>query len=238
MPKFFTLILSLICFGSQSQNLTTFFAEVDVFMKTYVSKGAVDYASLKKDATKLKKLSQQIANSKLDNVNDLERKAFYINAYNVLTIAQIVNHYPVKSPQDITGFWDKNQHKVAGEMMTLNHLEHKKLLGKKKDARLHFVLVCAAKGCPQLASFAYIPAKLENQLTSQTRKVLNSDFIKVDENSKTVGVSEIFKWYAGDFASQNKTYKDFIATYRTLDLSYNFEYYTYNWSLNDKSSQK
>lgn len=237
IPGFFNIALCFVCLASQAQNTEAFFKDVDAFMKKYVSQGSVAYAALKKDAAKLKALTQAVANFKLDGVSTLERKAFYINAYNIMTINQIIQHYPVKSPRDIAGFWDKSQHKIAGEMMTLNHLEHKKLLGEKKDPRLHFVLVCAAKGCPQLASFGYTPAKLEKQLTSQTSKILNSDFIKVNDKSKTVEVSEIFKWYGSDFASGTKTYKNFIKKYKTLDLGYNFKYYTYDWSLNSQASK-
>ena len=237
--KFFIyILLCLSPFLNQGQNIESLFSKVDAFMKFYVSKGLVDYQALKNNPTKLNLLSQEIGSFDLSQANGVERKAFYVNAYNVLTIKQIVDNYPVKSPQKINGFWDSNLHKVAGEEMTLNHLEHKKLLGDKKDPRLHFVLVCAAKGCPKLASFAYTPSKLEDQLQNQTRKIINSDFIQVNKASKTVGVSEIFKWYKSDFATKGKTYKDFIVKFRPIDLNYTFSYYTYDWSLNDDKSKK
>ena len=56
--------------------------------------------------------------------------------------------------------------------MTLNDLEAKKLRQPYHDPRVHFALVCAAKGCPRLNREAYVDNMLDAQLTVQARQVL------------------------------------------------------------------
>jgi len=66
--------------------------------------------------------------------------AFYINAYNLLVIHQVVKNYPLSSVQDKNGFFEKRKFQIAGEEMSLNRLEKDKLLKKYKDASISIVL--------------------------------------------------------------------------------------------------
>ena len=70
----------------------------------------------------------------------------------------------------IRGFFDGIKHTVMGEEVTLNQLEKGLLYPQFPDPRLHFVLVCAAKGCPPLDNCAYQPEKLDDQLTKRTAR--------------------------------------------------------------------
>ena len=54
------------------------------------------------------------------------------------------------------------------------HLEHDILRKQYSEPRIHMVLVCAAKGCPQLRGNAYTAEKLDEQLNDQTRRYLSS----------------------------------------------------------------
>lgn len=163
------------------------------------------------------------------------KKAFFINAYNLLVIQAVINQYPVKSVMDKPGFFDKTIHLVAGEKLTLNDLEKKKLLQPYQDARLHFVLACAAVSCPLLANFAYTPNDLNNQLTTRTGLALNNNsFIRVSKKDQKVQVSKIFDWYKTDFTGNNQPVLTFINTYRTdkIPANYQVSYYEYDWALN------
>ena len=72
------------------------------------------------------------------------------------------------------------------------------LLKDTKDARLHFALVCAAKGCPKIIEEAYQPDQLDSQLDRQTSLAVNDPtFIKVDYGKNTASLSQIFEWYKG-----------------------------------------
>ncbi len=102
---------------------------------------------------------------------------------------------------DIPGFFDKTKFSIGDNHITLNHLENEIIRPTYQDARLHFVLVCGAKGCPVLENFVYTPEKLEKQIDRQTMKAMsaNPDFIRIDGMNATVSISEIFRWYANDF---------------------------------------
>ena len=106
------------------------------------------------------------------------------------------------------------------------------LRAKFNDARFHFVLVCGALGCPPLISEAYMPETLDAQLTQQTQKAINGNFIKVSKNK--VEVSEIMKWYKADFTQNGQTEIDFINAYRNTRISKQLKlsYFPYNWNIN------
>jgi hypothetical protein len=211
-----------------SKSVEDFTQATDEFLQANVKNGMVDYKGVKQDFSKVDLLYQQIGDISLDDVSDTKTKAFYINAYNMIVIHQIAKAYPVNSPMDIPGFFDKTKHKVAGEMLTLNQLEKEKLLQPYKDPRVHFVLVCAAMSCPPLDNTAYEDQTLDRQLASRTELALNNtDFIKVNEAQKKVEISKIFEWYQGDFTQNGKTVLAYINQYRNkkIPANYKVDYY-------------
>ncbi|WKN33581.1 DUF547 domain-containing protein [Porifericola rhodea] len=219
-----------------AQNLNAFTQETHSFFQTYVKNGLVDYQAVKNNMEEIASLYQNIGNMKLEGVQDNEKKAFYINAYNLIVIHQIAKNYPVKSPMDIDGFFDKQKHKTAHEMLTLNALEKQKLLQPYQDARIHFVLVCAAQSCPPLASFAFSADQLEQQMKQMTEKALNNDeFIRVKASEDKVAVSKIFEWYQQDFLRSAESTLAYINQYRKEKIpeGYSLGYYEYDWTLND-----
>lgn len=224
---FFALHVSL-----SATSIDDFFNASDQFFSTYVIDGAVDYQAIQHNSTSLDHLIEEVAQQNLDGLNSTNRKAFLINAYNLLVIAQIVDNLPLKSPLDVAGFFDSKRFTIAGETLTLNQLEKKKLLSAFGDPRFHFVLVCGAQGCPPIIDEAYLPATLEQQMERQTRLALNdNNFIRV--NGTGVGLSQIFEWYAGDFGGSKQSAVAYINKYRSTPLpSAKVSFYTYNWTLN------
>jgi hypothetical protein len=231
------VILSLVFVScaSEANNLDGFFKKSDVFFKEFVSDSKVDYAAIKNNSTDLEKLLDLTKNANLKGLSDNEVKAFWINAYNLHVIKGVVANYPIKSPLDVAGFFDKNQYTIAGNKLTLNDIENKMIREKYNDARIHFVLVCGAKSCPPIIDGAYFPETLEKQLTEQTKLALNNpNFIKVS-NGK-VSVSQIFEWYKKDFVNKNSNEIDFLNKYRSekIPSKSKITYYTYDWTLNKK----
>lgn len=220
-----------------ADDLSTFFKSSDAFLKKYVTNGSVAYSKIKQNLPEIEALYKQAGEITLSGIDVEMQKAFYINAYNMIVIYWVAKHYPLKSPLDNSGFFDKIKHQVAGEEMTLNGLEIKKLLAMYKDARFHFALACAAKSCPPLASFAYMPSTLDKQLTERTKQALNNPhWLKVNATNKSVELSKIFDWYKKDFMVDGKTEIEWINQYRNekLPVSYKVGYYEYDWKLNEK----
>lgn len=226
------LIVSSIFANTQ---IDAFFKKADTFLKKNVKNGLINYKNIKSNPTDLNNLVSQIETMNLTEKQGNTHKAFYINAYNILVIKGIVSNLPIKSPLDIDGFFDKKKYKIANEFLVLNDIENKKIRAIYHDARIHFVLVCAAKGCPLIMNYAYMPSQLDKQLEKRTKETLNDNsFVRVKSNVKTVLVSEIFKWYESDFTTGGKTIIMYLNQYRTTKISekYKQDYYPYNWQLN------
>ncbi len=226
--------LLLILFITSSTQLASqsFFETADEFFEQFVVDGMVRYDQLSKERTALNKLVLGIEKFDLKSASDSEKKAYYINAYNILVIHHIMANYPTEGPLKIEGFFDQLKANVAGEYLTLNELEKGRLFQAFPDERLHFVLVCAAIGCPPLANYAYRPETIENQLTERTNYVLNFPaFIRVNKN--IVQISKIFEWYEGDFLAKSESVLSYIDQYHTQSLAgKRWSYYEYDWTLN------
>jgi len=228
------LVTSTFAYAQKIDN--NFFNEADRFFKAQVKNGLVNYSQLKKN-TQLKSLLEKVEQADLSGTDAATKKAFYINAYNLQVINQALQQYPLQSVQSIAGFFDQKKITVAGERSTLNNLEKGKLLKPYNDARLHFVLVCGALGCPPITNFAYTPESLDQQLDQQTRLALNDpNFLKVKGNN--VGLSQIFNWYADDFGGNKKNILTFINKFRSqkLSTSSKVNFYPYNWAINEVGS--
>ena len=220
--------------GMSAQDLETFLSKTNTFLGEHVKNGKVAYSDINKDQSTLDELLEIAEGVSVKVLDDKNYQAFWINAYNISVIKGIIDNYPIKSPLDNKGFFDKTTYSLGGEKVTLNGIENDLLRAKFKDARFHFVLVCGAVGCPPLISKAYLPDTLEIQLETQTKIALNGSFLKVNSKNKKVEVSEIMKWYKEDFTMDGITEIDFINRYRTEKILKNFKlsYFTYNWSLN------
>ena len=230
--KIIILVLSFNMGFSQAPN--TFFTKADVFFKANVANGKVNYSGIHKNQEQLNELLSLATTVRVSKNDAQNYQAFWINAYNVSVIKGIIDNYPIKSPLDKAGFFDKTTYKLGGKSITLNDIEHKLLRAQFKDARFHFVLVCGAIGCPPLINKAYLPSTLEAQLEKQTKIALNGTFLQVNTKKKRVAGSEILKWYKEDFTMNGTSEIDYINKYRTEKIPSNFKlsYFTYNWNLN------
>jgi len=236
MKNLFILTFLFLAFSvseSHSQTVQSFFDEADAIFSNYVSNGKVDYLSIKNSPEKLISALETAKQISVSTNDPNVYQAFWINAYNLSVIKGIVDNYPMESPLDKKGFFDKTKYDLGGISITLNDIENKKLRAQFDDARFHFVLVCGALGCPPIIGKAYTASNLENLLEQQTRKALNdSSFIKVTE--KKVAFSEIFKWYKEDFVKEGQTEIDFLNNYRKEKVPKDTKvtYYSYDWRLN------
>ncbi|UCD56666.1 MAG: DUF547 domain-containing protein [Candidatus Hydrogenedentota bacterium] len=153
---------------------------------------------------------------------DDQKIAFWINAYNALTLKAIIDNYPIKasffksrlypknSIRQIPGVWDELEFPVIRRQVTLNQIEHVNLRRNFDEPRIHVALVCAAMGCPPLRNEPFTGERLDAQLDDQTRRFLkNAAKFRIDRDAGRVYLSSIFKWFG----------KDFIESYGTEDKS-------------------
>lgn len=234
MTRLLFCLFLLTSVTASAMDISTFFQKSDAFFKAHVKNGKVDYRGVKAAPETLATLTEFVGAASLSGLSADQKKAFYLNAYNLLVIQGIVAAYPVGSPMDISGFFDKNKHLVAGEKITLNDIENKKIRPVYNDPRIHFALVCAANGCPKIPNFAFQPDQLDSQLDTRTRKALNDAYF-IRPEKKQVKISEIFNWYRVDFADTDKGVLEYINQYRDekINASAKLGYYTYDWKLNE-----
>jgi hypothetical protein len=218
----------------QAQNLDVFLSQSNTFFKANVKNGKVAYDAIYKNQDALNTVLATANAIAVMEGDEKNYKAFWINAYNLSVIKGIIDNYPIKSPLDDPGFFDKTTYNLGGKQITLNDIEHKLLRPKFKDPRFHFVLVCGAIGCPPLISKAYLPDTLDAQLEAQTKKAINGSFLKVNTKKIRISASKIMEWYKEDFTMNGSTEIDFINKYRTeqVPARSKLSYFEYNWNLN------
>ncbi len=117
---------------------------------------------------------------------------------------------------------------------------------KKPDARVHFALVCAAKGCPKLWTKSYDGASIDRQLDQAARRFVRDPKRTVfDLTGRTVNVSQLADWYKEDFTSPGMSGHagsviEFLSRYvddgelaRSLsEEAWRIAYLDYDWKLN------
>lgn len=237
--KKYSFLLCILFFvaistNAQVKNLQDYFAKTDKFLGANVKEGKVKYKNIHGDKSMLDELVN-FAGAKQKFSSTSEEKAFYLNTYNILVIKGIINAYPTKGPMEIAGFFDKKTYAVNGSSVTLNGIENDIVRKKFNDARIHFALVCGAKSCPPIQSYAFMPAKLDAQLETLTKQsIQNNTFTKVNTKIGTASVSMIFNWYKDDFIKAKGSVVNFLNAYLRSPLPANtvIENYTYDWALN------
>lgn len=237
MKRFITALFIAFSLSVSAQTgRNDFFNSAQAFFSQYISKGKVDYAAVKKDSVFVTGLVKEIETFNLRQSGKNSRKAFYLNAYNILVIKSVADNYPVKSPLDINGFFDAKVYTVAGEETTLDELEKVTLGNEYEDPRIHFWLVPAANGSAALNSNAILISNLDDLLNEQAKTALNNEeYIGVDAAHKDVLLPMNFKVYESDFTRDGKTMLDFINIYRKkkIPVDYKINFYPLNWDLND-----
>ncbi|NJK89646.1 MAG: DUF547 domain-containing protein [Myxococcales bacterium] len=139
----------------------------------HVERGLVDYAGLARDRADLDAYVDAIGRASLPASKEA-KIAFYIDAYNALVLRSVLDAHRPDSVLKVEGFFAGRTHRVAGQEVTLDALEKKVLNPLAKDPRTHFVLVCAALGCPPLDDVPYAGRPLESRLARATRTYLAS----------------------------------------------------------------
>jgi len=174
-------------------------------LKDHVNdQGMVNYTKLKENRTDLDKIVKQIGKTHITEMSRNEKKAFWINAYNALTMNLIVDKYPLKFGGIRTINWGqpwKIKMKAANREISLGEIEHE-ILRKwdPADPRVHFVLNCASIGCPKLPNKPFDPQRLDQQLHFETKRFINDhEKVKLDREENILYHSELFNWYEDDF---------------------------------------
>lgn len=206
----------------------------ELLQKHVSENGNVDYKGFKKSHGELLGYINILEKMhlKLESLSKNEKLAYWINAYNALTIDLIIRNYPLESIKDIKDPWDQRLWQLGDKWYNLNDIEHK-ILRKLDEPRIHFAIVCASESCPKLQNEAFTASNLNKQLTNATKEFL-SDKSKNEISKNDIKLSKIFKWFKKDF-EQNGNLIDFLNRYSDVSISSKAKksFKDYNWDLND-----
>jgi len=228
-------------------------------LQQFATNGGFDYQALQKDPALLDDFLKSISalpENEYEKWNEVQKIAFWINAYNALAIKVVLDHYPPKrglswkavaypetSIQQISNVWDRSLLKIFGEDYSLNRIEHGTLRKEFEEPRIHFALVCAARGCPELRSEAYVPARLDQQLDDQARQFFaNPKKAKYDAGEDALYLSPILRWFSEDFEADGGPVvfaKKYLPSETVQQLSDNtkLKWLDYDWSLNEMEAR-
>lgn len=194
-------------------------------------------------------------------MDEQQRKSFFINLYNILTIDAILRMFTLpRSTISITNFWSRYAYQVGRYTLHLDDMEHGVLRGNRPhpststimfgandprlhltvqpDHRIHSALNCGAASCPALSSF---PAhRLDRKLDSSMKDFCNKGVTNVDGSALVI--NSIFDWFSSDFAPTERLTLKFLsecvegrdkrrALKEAAEGSRRYTFY-YDWALN------
>jgi hypothetical protein len=204
----------------------------------------VDYQAFGRSA-EFKRLAGQVRTAKPSQLTRDAKLAFWINAYNILTIELITKHYPLDGIKEIGSFfspvWDLEVATIEGRSISLGEIEHE-ILRKMGEPRIHAAIVCASLSCPPLARTPFRPATLDQDLSTAMRTWLSNPEkgIAIDQEKRTIALSKIFDWFEEDFESRGGVLvaiepylpADAASWLRENGRNARIRYFQYDWSLN------
>lgn len=192
-----------------------------------------------------------------------EKMAFWLNLFNTMTIHGVIALSIRNSVKEVTHFFRRIQYQVGDYRFSADDIEHgilranhrfphsplrpfgendprgKHIIGET-DPRIHFALVCASASCPPIE--IYTAERLDKDLEISGKTFLNAGGVRIDRRSRTVYLSRVFKWYAGDFGENAPERLMFIAPYLYEQEDRRFieknaedlkvKYLSYDWHLN------
>jgi len=225
----------------------------DSFLGKYIKSDAtglnlVDYGGVTSaDKEALVAYLDLLQATDVTSLNRKEQEAYWINAYNAITVNLIIDKFPVDSIRDVStglgslfnlGPWDTKIFTVEDQELTLNDIEHGILRPIWKDPRIHYSVNCASYGCPNLMDKAWTSENIEELLDEGARTFVNSDRGIQNISGNRVKVSSIYHWYKEDFGGTDEGVIEHLKIYAAGEKAQLLKSVTrvndhdYDWKLN------
>jgi hypothetical protein len=209
-------------------------------LKKFVNKkGQVDFEGLLKDRSELDQYISYVSETGLDTFTSTQdRLAHMINAYNALSMFVVLERGIPETNSGLkkVGFFVFTKVTVGGVPMSLKTFEDDYIRSLGED-RIHWALNCMAVSCPRLPQVPFTGSKLEQELQAGAVEFFNTSAnVRVDEEKKTLWVTEIFDFFPGDF----KKYPS-IAEYvnrfakTAVPKDYSIKFIPYDWTINNSN---
>ena len=228
-------------------------APFDALLAKYVdTDGYVNYSAWQKSGPDRQALHSYLASlgkaNRRVSTSKSAQLAFWINAYNAVTIEGMLQEYPTSSIRNHTAklfgynIWKELPLIVGNSQYSLEQIEHE-ILRKMGEPRIHFAIVCASVGCPRLRNEAYVANRLEEQLADNAKDFFSRPGnFRYDVRRGTMQVSAIMDWFGTDFGASQTQQFTRIKQYLPADVQAmavsprtRLSYMEYDWSINDQA---
>jgi hypothetical protein len=173
------------------------------------------------------------------------RLAFWINAYNILAIQVVLDHYPIDGIRDARSLlrpvWKRDAGVVGGRKVSLGWIEHE-VLRPLGEPRIHAAIVCASVSCPALRREPFRAPQLDDQLDDAMRRLLADPDkgLRIDREREILWLSRIFDWFSDDFedaggivAVARRYASDADRAWLARHPDARVRFLDYDWRLND-----
>jgi hypothetical protein len=212
-----------------------------VLEKHVDGEGRVNFAALAKERADLDRFVAYVYDVGPNNQPQLfptpqHVLAYHLNAYNALAMHKVIE---TGIPQTNAGlkkvaFFYFGKVRVGGADISLYDYENN-VIRAIGDERVHVALNCMSVSCPRLPREPFLPEKLEAQLERESRLFFNeARNVTVDDAKQVVRISEILKFYTGDFLAKAPSLNVYVNKYRDKKVpeSHRVEFIDYDWTIN------
>jgi hypothetical protein len=179
-----------------------------------------------------------------------EQIAYWANLYNALTVKVVLDHYPVDSIRDINispglfsrGPWGRKLVMVEGEALSLDDIEHRIMRPIWQDPRIHYMVNCAALGCPNLLPQPFTGETWDAMASLAAKQFINHPRGARVDNGR-LNVSSIYHWYMEDFGNSDSGVISHLSAYAEEALASDLlsieriHRHDYDWALHDVRGQ-
>jgi hypothetical protein len=189
---------------------------LDSLLQAHVDNGLVDYPGLMKDGARFLRYCRQLRTVRLKDFltwPEKERKAFWLNAHNTISLVGVITHYPTHksgnpvyyrtrnfSVRSIRDFDSTVFMKLVGMNITLNQIRNEILRDEYRDIRTSFALVYAAKGGPAFPDRAFTAENIDELLDKAIIAfVKNQKYVKLNKETNNLHLSSLFRMHRKEF---------------------------------------
>jgi hypothetical protein len=219
-------------------------------LERYVDdRGLVDYKTWKEtDVASLDDYLQMLADLDERELDQNERLALWINAWNAITVRAVLGFHPIRSLKEHASdvplkfnVWKDYKRTIVGRYVSLEEILND-VLRNMREPRIHFALTRAAFGGPFLRKEAYQGERIDAQLEEQVQAFFkDARQFHVEPSGKVVTLSQMLKLYRDDFGPSKRDLLDFLARHCAdaetksilADPETKVKYSEYDWRLDE-----
>jgi len=202
---------------SVSHPATYDFPAYDKLLKTYVKDGLVDYSGCK-SSKELPEAVNELEGVACDKMERKEQLAYWLNAYNLLTIKMIADRYPISTLRQVQLDRTAVKYLVGGQSMSLQTIYNQHLMPMVNDRRsipeTAFLICNGTMSYPPITDHAITAQELDTDARVACFKFINNECnVLWDGDTRRFYISPVFRRYEAVLANAKRTPHEFAAMY-------------------------